>query len=91
MTNLETNIDHFNFLEPLSPQRRAEPPSGGAGRVILWPENNGKKIQTGRKHSDIPTKYANILRYVQKGRENQSTDKTKSQRRNGKGGTHRGE
>ena len=44
---------------------KAKLPNGGAGKGILWPENDGKEIQkiwTGRKNIGTPAKYANILR-----------------------------
>ena len=51
--------DHSNC------KRKAKLPSEGAGKGILWPENDGKEIQkiwTGRKNIGTPAKYANILR-----------------------------
>ena len=45
-------------------KKKAKLPSGDAGKSILWPENNGKKIKniwTGRKYSSTRAKYSNKL------------------------------
>ena len=55
MQNLETNYDHFN--DHSNHKRKAEPPSGSESNDVLWPENDGKKIWTGRKYSGTPAKY----------------------------------
>ena len=68
MPTLKMNINYFDYLGLVSPKKgdhsnhkkRTAPPSGGVGKVILWPENNDKeiqRIQTGRKHSSTPAKY----------------------------------
>ena len=47
---------------PQQPQKKVKPSSAGAGKDVLWPENDGKEIQeiwTGRNYSGPFAKYPN--------------------------------
>ena len=47
--------DHSNH------ERRAEPPSGGAGKVILWPEKIARKF---RKYRQVDTQWGTIYNRI---------------------------
>ena len=90
MQNFETRNDLFIFLGPVSHPKedhkgKAIPPSGGAGKYVLWQKNlENIRVQL----QNTPTYY---IKYKEEEDKSQSTDKSNTRRRSGISGSQRRE